>query len=83
MTKLKLGPIPDNKPVKLTLELTATLHCDLIAYGEVLGRDAGNDAVEPTRLIVSMLERFITTDRRFAKVRHGESGNGRVWDSRG
>ena len=38
MTKLKLGPIPDDKPVKLTVDLPAELHRDLIAYGEILGR---------------------------------------------
>ena len=26
MTKLKLGPLPDDKPVKVTLELPAPLH---------------------------------------------------------
>ena len=41
MTRLKLGPIPDDKPVKLTVELPAELHRDLIAYGEILGQDAG------------------------------------------
>ena len=29
MTKLKLGPIADDKPVKVTLELPASLHRDL------------------------------------------------------
>ncbi len=32
MTKLKLGPLPDDKPVKVTLELPATLNRDLIDY---------------------------------------------------
>ena len=41
MTKLKLGPIPDDKPVKLTVELSAAPHGDLVAYGEILGREAG------------------------------------------
>ncbi|MBS1301533.1 DUF2274 domain-containing protein [Loktanella sp. SALINAS62] len=31
MTKLKLGIIPNDKPVKLTLELPASLHRDLVA----------------------------------------------------
>ena len=31
MTKLKLGPLPDDKPVKVTVELPASLHRDLIA----------------------------------------------------
>jgi hypothetical protein len=47
MTKLKLGPIPDDKPVKLTVELPAELHRDLIAYGEILGREAGQGPIEP------------------------------------
>ena len=37
MTKLKLGPIADDKPVKVTVELPATLHRDLTAYAEILG----------------------------------------------
>ena len=40
MTRLKLGPIADAKPVKLTLDLPAALHRDLVAYGEVLGCEA-------------------------------------------
>jgi hypothetical protein len=31
MTKLKLGPLPDSKPVKLTVELPAQVHRDLMA----------------------------------------------------
>lgn len=69
MTRLKLGPLPDDKPVKLTVELPASLHRDLVAYGEILGREDGQGAVEPVRLIVPMLERFIATDRGFAKAR--------------
>lgn len=69
MAKLKLGPIADDKPVKVTLELPASLHRDLIAYCEVLARETGQPAAEPVRLIVPMLERFIATDRGFAKAR--------------
>ena len=32
MAKLKLGTIPDEKPVKLTIELPAAIHRDLVAY---------------------------------------------------
>lgn len=71
MTKLKLGPIPDAKPVKLTVELPAELHRNLIAYGEILGREAGQGPIEPRKLVVPMLERFIATDRGFAKMRRG------------
>ncbi|WP_075631508.1 DUF2274 domain-containing protein [Novacetimonas hansenii] len=69
MTKLKLGPIEDDKPVKVTLELPATLHRDLIGYAEILGRETGRAVADPVRLIVPMLERFIATDRGFAKAR--------------
>lgn len=76
MAKLKLGPIADQKPVKVSLELPARLHSDLIAYGEALGRESGQAPVDPIRLIVPMLERFIATDRGFAKSRRGASRAG-------
>lgn len=69
MSKLKLGPIEDDKRVKLTIELTAALHRDLIAYGEALGRQSGQTAIEPARLIGPMIARFIATDRGFTKAR--------------
>ncbi|MBI1220777.1 MAG: DUF2274 domain-containing protein [Rhodobacteraceae bacterium] len=69
MVKLKLGPLADDKPVKVTLELPAALHRDLAAYAEILGREAGRQPSDPVRLIVPMLERFIATDRGFAKAR--------------
>jgi len=71
MVKLKLGPLPDDKPVKVTLELPAGLHRDLVAYAESHGREAGQTPSDPVRLIVPMLERFISTDRGFAKARKG------------
>lgn len=69
MTKLKLGPIVDDKPVKATVELPAQLHRDLVAYAAVLARETGQSAADPMKLIVPMLERFIATDRGFAKAR--------------
>ncbi|WP_406873698.1 DUF2274 domain-containing protein [Aminobacter sp. P9b] len=69
MTKLKLGPIADDRPVKVTLELPASLHRDLKTYADILGRESGQPATEPIRLIVPMLQRFIETDRGFAKAR--------------
>ena len=69
MAKLKLGAIPDDKPVKLTIELSAGVHCDLLAYAEVLARETGQGIAEPTKLIAPMLARFMATDRVFAKAR--------------
>ncbi len=74
MAKLKLGPITDDKPVKVTLELPAGLHRDLIAYAEVLARETGQPATDPVRLIAPMLERFMVTDREFAKARRLAAG---------
>lgn len=67
MTKLKLGPLTDEKPVKVMVELPAALHTDLALYGKLLAE--GTDAIEPARLIVPMLQRFIATDRGFGKAR--------------
>jgi hypothetical protein len=70
MTKLKLGPLVDDKPVKLNIELPASVHRDLVAYGEQLARTAGDTRpIEPVKLIAPMLERFMATDRAFAKAR--------------
>lgn len=67
MAKLKLGPIADDKPVRIALEMPAALHRDLTEYGRLLAE--GGAAIEPAKLIVPMLERFIATDRGFAKTR--------------
>ncbi|MEM7397334.1 MAG: DUF2274 domain-containing protein [Pseudomonadota bacterium] len=68
MSKLKLGNIRDDKPVKLTVELPAQVHRDLTAYAEILGAENGQK-LEPTKLIAPMLDRFMKTDRGFAKLR--------------
>jgi hypothetical protein len=69
MAKLKLGAIDDDKPVKLTVELPAAIHRDLVAYGQVLARETGQGAPEPAKLIAPMIARFMATDRAFAKLR--------------
>ncbi len=69
MAKLKLGAIADGKPVRVTIELPAPLHRDLVAYGEVLARETGQAAIEPAKLVVPMLARFMASDRVFAKLR--------------
>ncbi|WP_375551377.1 DUF2274 domain-containing protein [Rhodophyticola porphyridii] len=69
MTKLKLGALADDKPVKVTIELPADVHRDLVAYSEILGRETGRQIEEPAKLIAPMVERFMATDRGFAKTR--------------
>ena len=79
MAKLKLGAIAEDKPVKVTYELPASVHRDLVAYAEALARQNGQSMADPVKLIAPMLARFMATDRAFAKVRrarqlpkHGE-----------
>jgi hypothetical protein len=69
VTKLKLGPLTDDKPVKLTIELPTAVHRDLVAYAEVLATTTGQTISDPAKLIVPMIERFMATDRAFAKAR--------------
>lgn len=69
MTRLKLSDITDEKSVKLTIEIPARLHGDLIAYGMVLNAGASQGAPTPEQLVAPMLARFIATDREFAKAR--------------
>ena len=51
MAKLKLGAIADDRPIKLTVELPAAVHRDLIAYAEALVRETGQPTIEPAKLI--------------------------------
>ena len=69
MAKLKLGAIEDDKPVKMTIELPAALHRDLVAYAQALARETAREALEPAKLIAPMIARFMATDRAFAKTR--------------
>lgn len=69
MTRLKLSDITGDKPVRLPVEIPARLHRRLIDYAIALngGKEAG--APEPASLVAPMLERFIASDRAFAKTR--------------
>ena len=69
MAKLKLGLIENDRPVRLTVELPASVHRDLLAYAQTLARETQQNALEPAKLIPPMLTRFRATDRGFAKAR--------------
>lgn len=77
MTRLKLSDITDEKPVKLMVEIPARLHRQLAAYATALNGGEARGAPLPEQLIAPMIERFIATDRQFAKSRHAgpESGS--------
>lgn len=69
MTKLKLGVLEADRPVKVIHELPASVHRDLVAYAEILARETGKAINDPLRLIAPMLERFMATDRSFLRAR--------------
>lgn len=77
MTKLRLGFIESDKPVKLTVELPSSVHRDLVAYAEAHSRATGQSKLAVEKLIAPMLARFMATDRGFSKLRR------RSRDSRG
>lgn len=74
MATLKIAALPDNKPVKVTVELPAPVHRDLAAYAEAFAREAGHP-VDPAQLIAPMLARFMATDRGFARLRRRHSSS--------
>ena len=69
MTRLKLADLAVEKPVRLTVEVSARLHRELLAYATALNGGDVKGAPTPERLIAPMIERFIATDRSYAKTR--------------
>lgn len=70
MNKLRLGPVEEDRPVKLTIEMPGRLHRALVDYATVHARANGlAAALPPERLVAPMLERFIAADREFARQR--------------
>lgn len=69
MAGLKLGPLVEDKPVRVTLELPGPVHRDLVRYAAALGAQTGQAPVTPDRLVAPMLARFMATDRAFARTR--------------
>jgi hypothetical protein len=73
MAKLKLSAVPDDRPVKLTVQLPAAVHRDLVAYAELLACQNGHE-IEPAKLVAPMLARFMSTDRAFLSARRKGKG---------
>lgn len=69
MSKLKIRSLPDDRPIKLTVELPAEVHRDLIVYAELFTQEGGQPITNPTKLIAPMLKRFMATDRAFRASR--------------
>jgi len=73
---LKISVVPDDKPVRMTIDLPAQIHRELVAYGEAVQRETGQP-IEPAKLIAPMLTRFMSSDRAFSKAKRGETGGRR------
>lgn len=71
MTRLKLGPLADDRPVKLTVELPSAVHRDLVSYAAALAAETGRETISPEKLVAPMLARFMASDRGFARRRRG------------
>lgn len=69
MNALRLGPIPDDKPVKLTIDVPPDVHRDLSLYAEAHAAAAGQESQGPAKLIVPMLAQFMAGDREFIKLK--------------
>lgn len=69
MARLKIGTLSDDKPVKMTLELPASVHRDLVAYAKAVASESGQSISDPGKLVAPMLARFMATDRGFARLR--------------
>ncbi|MBK7162952.1 MAG: DUF2274 domain-containing protein [Sphingomonadales bacterium] len=78
MTRLKLADLADEKPVKLTVELSARLHRDLVAYAAAINGGDAKNAPAIERIVPPMLERFVASDREFAKARKNGSSMDRT-----
>ncbi|SNT08524.1 DUF2274 domain-containing protein [Sphingopyxis indica] len=70
MTKLRLGPVADEKPVKLTLELSGRLYRELSDYAAAHASETGlAKPLPPERIAPPIIDRFIASDRAFGKWR--------------
>ncbi len=68
MANLRLKSLGDDKPVKLQIELPATVHRDLERYAEIMGA-GGGEKIDPKRLVAPMVKKFMASDRGFAKAK--------------
>ena len=66
MAKLRIGPLPDDRPVKRTLTFTAALDALIRDYAAAIAAQDGLPEAPPVeKLVPIIVERFITTDRAF------------------
>jgi hypothetical protein len=67
-SKLRLGPMPNQKTMKITLTLPASLREELEDYVRVYAQTFGQ-TIDLTSLIPHMLATFMARDRAFKHLR--------------
>lgn len=67
--KLRLGPLPKAKFIRLTVALPARVKADLDRYAELFGATYG-EPVDATALVPHMLATFMERDRAFRRSGH-------------
>ena len=71
MAKLRIGPLPDDRPVKRTITFTAALDALIRDYAAAIAaQDGQSEAPTVEKLVPIIVERFITTDRAFQAPVH-------------
>jgi hypothetical protein len=75
MAHLKLGALIDDRPVKMTVELPAAVHRDLLAYAALHAAEHGQDRARADRLVAPILAQFMADDREFARARRDGRNN--------
>lgn len=70
--KLKLGRLPSNEIVKITIAMSAELKAMLDHYAQLHAEVSGEKS-DLARLIPYMLEAFMTSDRAFTRARRRNS----------
>lgn len=66
-TKLRLGPLPKQQTVKVTVSLSAALKADLERYATMHSQAYG-EQVDAATLVPHMLAWFLKNDRGFKKT---------------
>nr|WP_321272801.1 DUF2274 domain-containing protein [Alcaligenes faecalis] len=67
-TKLRLGPLPKVRHVKVTVQMPQALLDDLERYAAAHSQQHGEN-VDALTLIPHMLDKFMVADRGFGKVK--------------
>ncbi|GBQ37350.1 hypothetical protein CFR79_12380 [Komagataeibacter saccharivorans] len=73
MNNLKISALPDEKPVRLVIDLPAPVHRDLLVYAEAMNA-LHQQSVTPQKLVAPMIEKFMLSDRAFLRWRQKRSG---------